>query len=80
MINVITNTPKKLQISASNKALLGLIDLVEIAVAIVFGASVHPLTNITAEIKIVINRKLGFSISFAKKSKNEIVIFFYHLL
>ena len=58
LINDITKTPKKLQISASINALLGLILLVEIAVAIVLGASVQPFTIITAEIKMVINKKL----------------------
>jgi hypothetical protein len=48
LIHVITNAPKKLNMAARITARRGGRTLVETAVAMAFGASVQPFTNITA--------------------------------
>lgn len=63
LINVIINTPKKLKIAAIIIAFFGFIDLVETQVAMAFGASVHPFTNITPKINTETKNKIGFSIN-----------------
>jgi hypothetical protein len=49
-INVIKNTPRKLNTAAISIALRSDIHLVETQVAIAFGASVQPLTSITPRV------------------------------
>jgi hypothetical protein len=52
----------------------GLIDLVEMHVAIAFGASVHPFTNITANVKTTVIISAGLLKNCCKKSLSAIVI------
>jgi len=70
---VITRTPKKLNIDAIIMALLGVIDLVDTQVAIAFGASVQPFTNITPRIRAEVMNKAGFD-SCRRNSAKVIVI------
>ena len=59
-IDVITKTPRKLKIAAIMIAFLTPIALVETQVAIAFGASVHPFTRITPNVKTVETSSIGF--------------------
>ena len=54
-----TRTPNKLHIAAIIKAFLGLIALVEMQVAMAFGASVQPFTNITPSVSTDVIRSAG---------------------
>ena len=77
-IIVITRMPKKLQTAAIRIAARGEIDLVEIAVAIAFGASVHPLTKITPNVNIIVKKNAGFSIIYFRKSTKPISMLHFH--
>ena len=57
----IVRTPKKLKKAAIKIAALGLIQRVEMQVAIAFGASVHPLMKITPKTKIDATTSIGNS-------------------
>lgn len=61
-------TPNILHIAAIIKAYKGLIDLVEIHVAIALGASVHPLTKTTPKTSIKHRDNIGYSTSNVNKS------------
>jgi hypothetical protein len=75
LTKVITKTPRKLQTAAMMIALRGEIDLVEIQVAIALGASVHPLTIITAKTKTTTINSNGLVNNCDIKSVKYILIF-----
>jgi hypothetical protein len=54
-----TKTPKKLNIAAIRIAERADMERVEIHVAMALGASVHPLTRITAKVRIVVTNNTG---------------------
>jgi hypothetical protein len=56
---VMKNTPKKLKTAAIIMALPGRIDLVDTQVAIAFGASVQPFTNITPRTRTIVINSAG---------------------
>ena len=60
LIEVITKTPRKLKIAAMTMAFLTSIARVETQVAIAFGASVQPLTSVTASVSKVETSSMGF--------------------
>jgi len=64
-------TPKKLKIAAIIMAGLGAIALVDTQVAIAFGASVHPLTNMTAMVSSADTKSAGLSATADKKFRND---------
>ncbi|MPM37884.1 hypothetical protein SDC9_84504 [bioreactor metagenome] len=60
VMSVIIMTPKKLKTAAISTAGFGAIALVETQVAIAFGASVQPFTNMTPNVRIAVISKRGF--------------------
>jgi hypothetical protein len=69
-----TNTPKKLNTADIIIASCGCRALVDTHVAIALGASVHPFTKITPKVNITVIVRVGFIISWCKKSLNSTVI------
>lgn len=59
LIIVITNTPRKFINAAIAIARFGSIDLVDITVAIAFGASVHPFTRMTPRVRRTVINNAG---------------------
>jgi len=56
---VIAKTPKKLNTAAIRMAFRGVMLLVETQVAIAFGASVHPFTKTTPNVKATVTAIAG---------------------
>jgi hypothetical protein len=69
-----TKTPRKSKTAANMMAGRGLMERVEIHVAIAFGASVQPLTITTPRVRRTVIIKAGFVKNLDKKSVNVIVI------
>ena len=72
--SVITNTPRKLNTAAIRIAARGLMERVEMQVAIALGASVHPLTRITPNVSATVTISAGLDVNLVKKSEKVIVI------
>jgi intracellular sulfur oxidation DsrE/DsrF family protein len=70
LMDVITNTPRKLNTAANTIDFFADMDRVDTIVAIAFGASVQPLTKMTPIIKITTMKRAGISIRLCKKSLN----------
>jgi hypothetical protein len=71
---VITNTPKKLNMVAIITAARGVMERVDMHVAMAFGASVQPLTIITPIVSREVTSNVGIVNSSCKNSQSEIVI------
>ena len=63
-----TNTPRKLNTAAIMIAARGLIERVEMQVAIALGASVQPLTRITPNVSATVTISAGLDVSRDRKS------------
>jgi hypothetical protein len=71
-IIVIKKSPKKLNIAAIKTADSADIERVETHVAMALGASVQPLTKMTAKVRIVVVINMGSVVILSKKSGNDI--------
>lgn len=74
LMDVITNTPRKLNTAAIRMAFFGAMDRVDTHVAIAFGASVQPFTKITPKVNTTMIKRIGFVWMLSIKSENVIVI------
>jgi hypothetical protein len=66
---VMTNTPKKLNTAAIKIAFFAVIERVETHVAMAFGASVQPLTNITPNVRTAVINRGGLDMICERKSE-----------
>ena len=60
LMSVITRTPRKLKIAAMMIAGRGRMARVETQVAMAFGASVQPLTSMTASVRMLVRMSAGY--------------------
>jgi hypothetical protein len=63
------NTPKKLNTAAIKIAFLAVIERVETHVAMAFGASVQPFTNMTPNVRTAVINRGGLDMICVRKSE-----------
>ena len=76
LILVITNTPRKLNTALIMIAVLTFRHRVAMQVAMAFGASVQPFTNITPSVSATVTRRTGFENTCWQNPAKETSIYF----
>ena len=77
---VITTTPAQLHTAAITMARFTSSDLVDTQVAMAFGASVIPLTQMTPRVRRTVINNAGFVTSCRRKKENDMSIILFYLL
>ena len=77
---VITTTPAQLHTAAIAMARFTSRDLVDTHVAMAFGASVIPLTQMTPRVRRTVINNAGFVTSCRRKKENDMSIILFYLL